>query len=119
MEFFYIYRSTLSLFILQNKNKKIIKHKKKKLKLDVFKFKEKKRKKKSLKYNHCCNCSDVFICCLIAACTGCHGADFNKQAMGKSAVVKGWDAAKIETSLKGYKDGTLRWSYECGYEWSS
>lgn len=43
----------------------------------------------------------------IAACAGCHGADFSKQAMGKSGVVKGWDAAKIETALKGYKAGTL------------
>ena len=42
----------------------------------------------------------------IAACAGCHGADFSKAALGKSQVVKGWDAAKIEASLKGYKDGT-------------
>ena len=42
----------------------------------------------------------------LAACAGCHGADFSKPAMGKSQVVKGWDAAKIEASLKGYKDGT-------------
>lgn len=42
----------------------------------------------------------------IAACAGCHGADFSKPALGKSQVVKGWDAAKIEASLKGYKDGT-------------
>ena len=41
-----------------------------------------------------------------AACAGCHGADFSKPAMGKSQVVKGWDAAKIEASLKGYKDGS-------------
>mgnify|MGYP000307999143 FL=1 len=42
----------------------------------------------------------------LAACAGCHGADFSKPALGKSQVVKGWDAAKIEASLKGYKDGT-------------
>ena len=42
-----------------------------------------------------------------AACAGCHGADFSKSAMGKSGIVKGWDAAKIETALKGYKAGTL------------
>ncbi len=42
----------------------------------------------------------------LAACAGCHGADFSKAALGKSQVVKGWDAAKIEASLKGYKDGT-------------
>lgn len=42
----------------------------------------------------------------LSACAGCHGADFSKAALGKSQVVKGWDAAKIEASLKGYKDGT-------------
>lgn len=42
----------------------------------------------------------------LAACAGCHGADFSKAALGKSQIVKGWDAAKIEASLKGYKDGT-------------
>ena len=41
------------------------------------------------------------------SCAGCHGADFGKSAMGKSGIVKGWDAAKIETALKGYKAGTL------------
>ena len=42
----------------------------------------------------------------LAACAGCHGADFSKAALGKSQVVKGWDAAKVETALKGYKDGS-------------
>lgn len=42
----------------------------------------------------------------VAACASCHGATFEKAAMGKSQIVKGWDAAKVEASLKGYKDGT-------------
>lgn len=42
----------------------------------------------------------------IAACVSCHGASFEKAALGKSQVVKGWDAAKIEAALKGYKDGS-------------
>ena len=42
----------------------------------------------------------------IAACATCHGASFEKAALGKSQIVKGWDAAKIEAALKGYKDGT-------------
>ena len=42
----------------------------------------------------------------VAACASCHGASFEKAAMGKSQIVKGWDAAKVEASLKGYKDGT-------------
>jgi cytochrome c-type protein NapB len=39
-------------------------------------------------------------------CTGCHGVDFEKAAMGKSKVVKDMSKADIETALKGYKDGT-------------
>lgn len=42
----------------------------------------------------------------LTACAGCHGATFEKAALGKSVIVKGQDAAKIEASLKGYKDGT-------------
>ncbi len=42
----------------------------------------------------------------VAACAGCHGAGFEKAALGKSQIIKGWDAAKVEASLKGYKDGT-------------
>lgn len=42
----------------------------------------------------------------IAACAACHGADFGKAALGKSQIVKGWDAAKIEAALSGYKAGT-------------
>jgi len=40
------------------------------------------------------------------ACTGCHGADFEKAAMGKSKIVKDMSKADIETALKGYKDGS-------------
>ncbi|PLY05156.1 MAG: cytochrome C [Arcobacter sp.] len=40
------------------------------------------------------------------SCAGCHGANAEKPALGKSEVIKGWDAAKIESALKGYKDGS-------------
>lgn len=40
-------------------------------------------------------------------CVSCHGAKAEKKALNKSAVIQGWDAAKIEASLKGYKAGTL------------
>ncbi len=43
---------------------------------------------------------------LFKACAGCHGANGEKQALGKSQVIKGWDAAKTEKALKGYKDGS-------------
>jgi cytochrome c len=42
----------------------------------------------------------------IGACAGCHGANFEKAALGKSQIVKGWDAAKVEAALHGYKDGS-------------
>ena len=43
---------------------------------------------------------------LYAKCAGCHGADAGQKALGKSEVIKGWDAAKVEEALKGYKAGT-------------
>ena len=43
---------------------------------------------------------------LYKKCAGCHGADGGKKALGKSAVIKGWEASKTITALKGYKDGT-------------
>jgi len=42
----------------------------------------------------------------VAACTGCHGANFEKKALGKSKVVSEMTKADIETALKGYKDGS-------------
>jgi cytochrome c553 len=42
-----------------------------------------------------------------AKCVGCHGANGEKSALGKSAIIKGQDAAKTIEQLKGYKAGTL------------
>jgi cytochrome c len=44
---------------------------------------------------------------LYKKCAACHGASAEKKALGKSEIINTWDAAKIETSLKGYKAGTL------------
>jgi len=41
-----------------------------------------------------------------AACAGCHGASFEKKAMGKSKVVKEMSKEDIVKALKGYKDGS-------------
>ncbi len=41
-----------------------------------------------------------------AGCKGCHGATFEKKAMGKSKVVKDLSKADIVKALKGYKDGS-------------
>ena len=43
---------------------------------------------------------------LYKKCAGCHGANAQKKALGKSAIIKGWDKAKTIAALKGYKDGT-------------
>jgi cytochrome c553 len=42
----------------------------------------------------------------LGACKGCHGANFEKVAMGKSKVVSEMSKADITTALKGYKDGS-------------
>ncbi len=39
-------------------------------------------------------------------CSACHGSTGEKKALGKSAVIKGWDAQKTVAALKGYKAGT-------------
>jgi cytochrome c553 len=43
---------------------------------------------------------------LYKKCAGCHGANGEKAALGKSQIIKGWDAQKTVDSLQGYKDGT-------------
>jgi cytochrome c553 len=40
------------------------------------------------------------------ACKTCHGAKAEKHALGKSQIIAGWPADKIEKALHGYKDGT-------------
>ncbi len=40
------------------------------------------------------------------ACIGCHGANFEKKALGKSKIVKDMSKEDIIKSLKGYKDGS-------------
>lgn len=39
-------------------------------------------------------------------CTGCHGVDFEKVALGKSKVVADMNVSDIVIALNGYKDGT-------------
>jgi cytochrome c-type protein NapB len=41
------------------------------------------------------------------ACAACHGANFEKHAMGKSKVVANLTHAEIAKALKGYKAGTF------------
>jgi cytochrome c len=44
---------------------------------------------------------------IYAKCVGCHGVNGEKQALNKSAVIQGQDAAKTVEQLNGYKAGTL------------
>ena len=39
-------------------------------------------------------------------CASCHGAKGEKKALNKSEIIAGWDAAKTEEALNGYKAGT-------------
>ncbi|MEA2073981.1 MAG: c-type cytochrome [Campylobacterota bacterium] len=39
-------------------------------------------------------------------CIACHGVNAEKKALGKSAIIKGWESSKTIAALKGYKDGT-------------
>ena len=43
---------------------------------------------------------------LFKKCAACHGKTGEKKALGKSAIIKGWDTKKTVTALKGYKAGT-------------
>ena len=40
---------------------------------------------------------------LFKSCAGCHGAKGEKKALGKSDVITGWSALKVEEALKGYR----------------
>jgi cytochrome c-type protein NapB len=48
----------------------------------------------------------VYAAANTAACTGCHGKNFEKAALGKSKIVKDMTKADIVKALKGYKDGS-------------
>ena len=43
---------------------------------------------------------------LFKACAGCHGANAEKAALGKSQIIKGWDISKTQEALTGYKNGS-------------
>jgi len=41
-----------------------------------------------------------------AKCAGCHGANGEKSALGKSKVIKDMTKADFISAMKGYKDGS-------------
>jgi len=48
----------------------------------------------------------AFAAVNLGACKGCHGAHFEKHALGKSKVVNDMTKAEVITALLGYKAGT-------------
>jgi len=42
----------------------------------------------------------------LAVCKGCHGAHFEKHALGKSKIVKDLTKEQVAKALVGYKHGT-------------
>jgi len=64
--------------------------------------------KKSLdkKYDEVVNASSINGKKLYLKCAGCHGQNGEKKALGKSAVIQGWDKDKTIKVLQGYKDGS-------------
>jgi cytochrome c-type protein NapB len=48
------------------------------------------------------DCADINI----KACASCHGATFEKKALGKSKIVKDMNETAISEALIGYKNGS-------------
>ena len=48
----------------------------------------------------------AFAAVNLGACKGCHGAHFEKHALGKSKVVADMTKAEVSDALVGYKHGT-------------
>ena len=55
----------------------------------------------------------TLVCSVVAfagvnlnACKGCHGANFEKKALGKSKVVSDMTKAEVSAAMVGYKNGT-------------
>lgn len=44
---------------------------------------------------------------LYAKCVGCHGANGEKKALGRAAVIKGQSAEELNKKLLGYKEGKI------------
>ncbi len=42
----------------------------------------------------------------LGACKGCHGANFEKKALGKSKIVSDMSKADVSAAMIGYKNGT-------------
>lgn len=43
---------------------------------------------------------------LYKVCASCHGQKAEKEALGKSQIIAGWDKERIINAMNGYKNGT-------------
>lgn len=43
---------------------------------------------------------------IFQACVACHGPQAQNKALGRSQIIQGWDAAKVQKALHGYQDGS-------------
>ncbi len=43
---------------------------------------------------------------LYKSCVNCHGQKAEKEALGKSQIIAGWDKQRIINAMNGYKDGS-------------
>ncbi len=48
----------------------------------------------------------AFAAVNLGACKGCHGANFEKKALGKSKIVKDMTKQEVSDAMVGYKNGT-------------
>jgi len=48
----------------------------------------------------------AFAAVNLGACKGCHGANFEKKALGKSKIVSDMTKDEVSAALVGYKAGT-------------
>ena len=48
----------------------------------------------------------AFAAVNLGACKGCHGANFEKKALGKSKVVSEMTKQEVSDAMVGYKNGT-------------
>ena len=48
----------------------------------------------------------AFAAVNLGACKGCHGANFEKKALGKSKIVANMTKQEVSDSMVGYKNGT-------------
>ncbi len=68
-------------------------------------MKRKKQKGKTKQVNETAS-NELNAETLFKTCASCHGLKGEKEALGKSQVITGWDKDRVIKALNGYKDGS-------------